>query len=229
VETFEGVLLVSYEVHPFEDPNGVPNKALFCLLLTYIDMHFKTIFQRKETNGLGDKVVLALQVECTSITSVEQNTTQHDFTGMKIGSWESLSSYLHCFSVARDNAEMAGNEYSNDALVDLFLSSLGTDNTVYYSILHTTSENQRSDGQKIPSADTELKFIQLQEHHTSNWSSHREWANLAALNPNSLAASNCRNGKSKPKAEVSFIIRRRLAPQRQWQTDCMLWLPQTRA
>jgi hypothetical protein len=72
---------------------------------------------------------------------------------------ESLSSYLHRFLVAWDNTEMAGNEYSNDALADLFLSSLGTDNTAHYSILCTTLENQCADGQKIPFADMELKFI----------------------------------------------------------------------
>ncbi len=61
MESFEGILLDNYEVHPFADPNGVPNKALFCLLLTYVDIHFKMILQRKETNGFGDKAVLALQ------------------------------------------------------------------------------------------------------------------------------------------------------------------------
>jgi hypothetical protein len=93
---------------------------------------------------------------------------------LKIASRESLSSYLHHFSVAQDNAETEGNKYSNDALVDLILSSLGTDNTAYYSILCTTLENQRADSQKIPFADMELKFIQLEERHTSNGSSHRE-------------------------------------------------------
>jgi len=43
MESFEGVLLDDYEVHPFADPNGAPNRALFRLLLTYVDMHFKTI------------------------------------------------------------------------------------------------------------------------------------------------------------------------------------------
>jgi hypothetical protein len=84
VASFEGVLLDDYEVHPFEDPNGAPNKVLFCLLLTYINMHFKTILWRKETNRFGDKVVLALQAQCATITSVEQNNTQCDFTRMKI-------------------------------------------------------------------------------------------------------------------------------------------------
>ena len=51
VESFEGVLLDDYEVHPFADPNGAPNKALFRLLLTYVDTHFKTILRRKETMG----------------------------------------------------------------------------------------------------------------------------------------------------------------------------------
>ncbi len=72
VESFDGILLYDYEVHPFEDPNGVPNKALFRLLLTYIDTHYKTIIRRKETNGFGDKSVLALQAQCASLTSVEQ-------------------------------------------------------------------------------------------------------------------------------------------------------------
>ena len=43
VESFDGVLLDDYEVHPFEDPNGAPNKALFRLLLTYVDTHYKMI------------------------------------------------------------------------------------------------------------------------------------------------------------------------------------------
>jgi hypothetical protein len=104
-------------------------------------MHFKMILRRKETNGFGDKAVLAFQAQCASLPTVEEITTQRDFTiRLKIASQESLSSYLHHFSVVRDNAEMAGNEYSNDALVDLFLSSLRTDNTAYYSILHTTLE-----------------------------------------------------------------------------------------
>ncbi len=100
--------------------------------------------------------------------------------------------------MARDKAETTGNEYTNDALVDLFLSSLGMDNMAYYSILRTTLENQRADGQAIPSADMELKFIQLEERHMSSASSRRERANLAALNPNPLAASNHHNGKPKP-------------------------------
>jgi hypothetical protein len=126
------------------------------------------IIQRKETNGFGDKAVLALQAQCASLTLAEQNNTHRDFTGMRIASRESLSSYLHCFLMARDKAETAGNEYTNNALVDLFLSSLGTDNTAYYSILCTTLENQRADGQTIPFVDMELKFIQLKERHTSS-------------------------------------------------------------
>ncbi len=74
--------------------------------------------------------------------------------------------------MAWDKTETAGNEFTNDSLVDLFLSSLGTDNTAFYSILHTTLENLRADGQTIPFADMELKFLQLEERHTSSASSH---------------------------------------------------------
>ncbi len=156
VESFDSIFLDDYEVHPCEDPNGVPNKALFRLLLFYVNTHYKMIIWRKETNGFGDKSVLAIQAQCASLTSVKQNNTQRDSTGMRIAPRESLSSYLHRFSMARDKAETAGNEYANDALVDLFLSSLGTDNTAYHSILLTTLENQCADGQTIPFADMEL-------------------------------------------------------------------------
>ncbi len=84
MESFDGILLDNYDVHPFADPNGVPNKALFRLLLTYVDTHCKMIVQRKEANGFGDKSVLALQAQCASLTLVEQNNTQSDFTGMRI-------------------------------------------------------------------------------------------------------------------------------------------------
>ncbi len=43
VKLFDRVLLDNYEVHPFADSNGAPNKAFFRLLLTYIDTHYKTI------------------------------------------------------------------------------------------------------------------------------------------------------------------------------------------
>ncbi len=68
----------------------------------------------------------------------------------------------------------------------------------YYSILHTTLENQCADGQNIPFVNMELKFIQLEEHHMSNASSRWEQANLATLNPNLLAASSHHNSKTKP-------------------------------
>jgi hypothetical protein len=77
---------------------------------------------------------------------------------MRIMSRESLSSYLPWFSMARDKAETAGNAYTNDALVDLFLSSLGSDTTAYYTIQHTTLENQHADGQNIYFADMELNL-----------------------------------------------------------------------
>jgi hypothetical protein len=73
------------------------------------------IIRQKETTGFGDKAVLALQAQCASLTSVEQNTTHRDFTRMRIASRESLSSYLHRFLMARDKEETASNEYTNDA------------------------------------------------------------------------------------------------------------------
>jgi hypothetical protein len=160
VESVDGVLLDDYEVHPFAESNGAPNKALFRLLLTYVDNHYKMIIHRKETNGFGGKSVLALQAQCASLMSVEQNNTQRDFTGMRIAPRESLSSYLHQFSMARDKVETVGNEFTNDSLVDLFLSSLGTDTMAYYAILLTTLANQCTNGQIISFASMELKFIQ---------------------------------------------------------------------
>ncbi len=58
----------------------------------------------------------------------------------------------------------------------------------------------------------ELKFILLEEHHTSNSPSHREQVNLAALNPNTSAASNCHNGKSKPKDGSKFDTQKKARP-----------------
>jgi hypothetical protein len=51
MESFEGILLDDYEVHPFKDPNGALNKVLFPLLLTYVDFHFKTISDRRRPMG----------------------------------------------------------------------------------------------------------------------------------------------------------------------------------
>jgi hypothetical protein len=70
--------------------------------------------------------------------------------------------------MAWDKAEVVGNEFSNETLVELFLSSLGTDNTANYSILHTNLENQCADGQNSYFVDIELKFIQLEECNSSS-------------------------------------------------------------
>jgi hypothetical protein len=119
--------------------------------------------------------------------------------GLHIASQESLSSYLPHFSIARDKAEDAGNEYDNDTLVDLFLSSLGTGSTEFYSAQCSTLEYQRTDGKSIPFAVMEQKFLQLEEHQAPWGNSHQENAHLASLNPNPLAASNRCNGKPKPR------------------------------
>ncbi len=73
-------------------------------------------------------------------------------------------------------------------------------------------ENQHVDSRKISFADMELKFIQLEECHTSNGSSHHEQVNLAALNTNPLAASNCHNSKPKPKGGSKFDSQKKAHP-----------------
>jgi hypothetical protein len=60
-EHFQGVLSDNFKITPFDDPYGTPNKVLFMLVLTYVDEHYKTVIRRKDTNGFGDKAILALQ------------------------------------------------------------------------------------------------------------------------------------------------------------------------
>jgi hypothetical protein len=78
--------------------------------------------------------------------------------------------------------------------------------------LRTTLEKQCADSQKFPFADMELKLILLEEHRTFNGSRRHERANLAALNQNPLAASNCHNGKSKPKGGSKFDNQKKAHP-----------------
>ncbi len=94
---------------------------------------------------------------------------------------------------------IASREALLPTLVDLFLSSLGTESMEYYSAQQSTLEYQHVDGKSIPFVDTKQKFILLEEHHAPRGTSHCESANLASLNLNLLAASNHHNGKSKPK------------------------------
>jgi hypothetical protein len=64
----------------------------------------------------------------------------------------------------------------DDALVDLFLSSLEL--AVQLSIpLQATLDNQCGDGKSIPFMDMEQKFILLEEIHTLSGSSHHDSAN----------------------------------------------------
>jgi len=94
-EQFQGILLNKFEITPFDDPDETPNKVHFMLILTCIDEHFKTVIQRKDTNGFGDKAILALQAQCASITALETHSTHREFTGLHIVPRESNSAYLH--------------------------------------------------------------------------------------------------------------------------------------
>jgi hypothetical protein len=71
----------------------------------------------------------------------------------------------------------------------------------YYSIMCTTLESQCAEGQKSSFVNMQLKFIQLEECHSSNGSTHCTRANLAALNQNPLAAANHHNGRLKAKGD----------------------------
>jgi hypothetical protein len=81
-EQFQGILLDNFEITPFDDSDGTPNKVLFMLILTYVDKHFKTVIRRKDTNGFGDKAILALQAQCASITAFETHSTHRESTGL---------------------------------------------------------------------------------------------------------------------------------------------------
>jgi len=171
------------------------------LILMYVDEHFKTVIRWKDTNGFGDKAILAIQAQCASITAFETHSAHCEFTGLWIVPKESISAYLHHFSIACNRAEDAGNKYDNDILVDLFLSSLNTSGHEYYSSFLSTLEFQRAETKSIPSASLKQRFLQLEERHALRGSACREGADAALLNPNPLAASNRQGGKQKGKPQ----------------------------
>ncbi len=81
-ENFQGVLSDNFEIAPVDDPNGTPNKVLFMLILMYVDEHYKTVMWQKDTNGFGDKAILALQAQCATITAFETHSIHHEITGL---------------------------------------------------------------------------------------------------------------------------------------------------
>lgn len=48
---------------------------------THINDHFKTAIKGKDTNGFGDKSILAFQGQCASITSFEMPSAHLEFMG----------------------------------------------------------------------------------------------------------------------------------------------------
>jgi hypothetical protein len=180
------------------------------LILTYVDEHYKTVIRQKDTNGFGDKAILVLQAQCASITAFETHSTHREFTGLRIVPKESSSAYLRRFSIVRNRAEDAGNEYENDTLVDLFLSSLSNSGHEYYSSFLSTLEFQRAETKSIPFASLEQRFLQLEERHALRGSACQEGANAVLLNPNPLAASNRQGGKQKGKPQQRGGVAKKL-------------------
>jgi hypothetical protein len=47
-------------------------------LIRYADDHLKMVIRRKDTNGLGNKVILAFHGQCASFTLFEMLRTHHN-------------------------------------------------------------------------------------------------------------------------------------------------------
>ena len=96
---------------------------------------------------------------------------------------ESMTRFLTRFNYAKTQAITAGNHYTEDQVVDLFLAAANSINKAhYYPIVNTLAE-KRMNGETLLFSDIETRFLKSDEktsrrkqttRHSANMSSHMD-------------------------------------------------------
>ena len=149
------------KVHSLPKSMKDENKALFILINSYVQGHWKNIIARKEIAGQGDKALKQIRRTCTTLTESQRNQFHIMLTTMKMHGTESATSYLRRFTVAQKHAEEAGLQYTNNTLVDLFLGALLHSSNPEYKIHALSYKAQRDQKISIPFSTLEEKFQNL--------------------------------------------------------------------
>jgi hypothetical protein len=96
----------------FTDPNCIGNQALYMLISSKIDNFYRNLIQRQQNRG--DKALSLLKSYCASCTFVDKSHFHREFTNLRLQSNETATHFLKRFTIARTNAIIVDNDYSED-------------------------------------------------------------------------------------------------------------------
>ena len=90
---------------PFIKAECIENEALFLLVSAYIDHFYKAQIKCNGIYGKGDQALLLLQAQCANLMVQDHNHYYQAFVGLKIKSSESVTHFLHQFTLSRSQSE----------------------------------------------------------------------------------------------------------------------------
>jgi hypothetical protein len=136
---------------------------LYILISSKLDEYF---FQRaiKQFEGLGDKALSFIKIQCTNINSEDTHHFHHLFTTLRVKDHESAANFFRHFTFARTEAEAAGNTYSDQQLVSFALAGMiNTSNSRYDIALQLYLLEREQDPMKFTLLHLEKKFFTMDE------------------------------------------------------------------
>jgi len=159
----QGIIVVE-TIKSFKDPNCVGNQSVFILVNSRVDNYFRQVLTR--VPKFGEKALQLLQTLCANVTSNDRHHYHHLFTNMKITTNESATHFLYRFIIGRNQSELVGNTYQDDALVNYVLSAISATTNPAYMILMMSYQNDLDSNKPVTFADLERRFMAIDEKAT---------------------------------------------------------------
>ena len=89
------------------------NKALYILVKSYVQGHWKNILARKEIHNKRDKELKQISKTCVTPSESQKNHYHIGITKLIIAREESVTSFLQLFTASHKWDEEAGFQYTN--------------------------------------------------------------------------------------------------------------------
>jgi hypothetical protein len=174
----------------YHDPECVGNQALLMLKSAMVDHYYCNLMSRIE--GFGDRALQMLQDNCANITTMGTYDFLQFFTALKIFLDETATKLIHRFIVARTQAKLAGNRYTNEQLVDFILAGIYSNNgSGHYKVAVQLLMGKRESGEAVTFEAIENKFLAVDKRRPRNFHQKKATArgNTATSVESAAAAS----------------------------------------
>ncbi len=156
-------LFLKDDVVMYVDSNCQDNKVLYIVIKALVSEFLKGILGQQEYVGRGDKALAMIKTKCAAHTEVDKHFYHQKFTDLRCFKDEIITNFLKRFTIGRMRSEQAGSIYSENQLVDCFLSALSGIINTNYIVLHSAFMQRCKAGETIHFVMLEQAFMSIDE------------------------------------------------------------------